>query len=78
MFLSGTAAAGGIALVNSIANLGGFVGPHVAGWVKNGTGSFVAGLYFLAAYALGSGIVVLLGVRPTPAPARPGGLEPAE
>jgi MFS transporter, ACS family, tartrate transporter len=51
---------------------------NVIGWIKNGTGSFVAGLYFLAACALGSGIVALLAVRPAQVPARPVGLEPAE
>jgi MFS transporter, ACS family, tartrate transporter len=33
-FLSGTAAAGGLALINSIGNLGGFVGPYFMGWIK--------------------------------------------
>ncbi|HKA47935.1 MAG TPA: MFS transporter [Methyloceanibacter sp.] len=64
-FLTGTAAAGGIALVNSIGNLGGYVGPFVVGWIKDGTGSFEAGLYFLAASALMSGIVAYLAVQPT-------------
>ena len=43
-FLSGTAAAGGIALINSIGNVGGFVGPMLLGSVKDATGSFAAGL----------------------------------
>ena len=43
-FLTGTAAAGGIALVNSIGNLGGYVGPFIVGWIKDATGSFDAGL----------------------------------
>jgi MFS transporter, ACS family, tartrate transporter len=64
--------------VNSIGNLGGFGGPYVVGWIKDGTGTFVAGLYFLAACAPGSGIVALLAVRPALVPARPVGLEPAE
>ena len=34
-FLTGTAAAGGIAMINSIGNLGGFVGPFVVGWIKD-------------------------------------------
>jgi len=46
------AAAGGIALVNSIGNLGGYVGPFIVGWIKDSTRSFEAGLYFLAACAL--------------------------
>jgi len=62
-FLTGAAAAGGIALVNSIGNLGGFVGPYVVGWIKDATGSFDAGLYFLAACALASAILAFFGVR---------------
>ena len=48
-FLTGAAAAGGIALINSFGNLGGFLGPYVIGWLRETTGSFTAGLYFLAA-----------------------------
>jgi ACS family tartrate transporter-like MFS transporter len=66
-FLTGTAAAGGIALVNSIGNLGGYVGPFIVGWIKEGTGSFEAGLYFLAACALLSGIIAWVALR-APAP----------
>jgi ACS family tartrate transporter-like MFS transporter len=47
-FLSGTAAAGGIAFINSVGNLGGFVGPNVIGQIKTTTGSFSGGLLFLA------------------------------
>jgi hypothetical protein len=50
----------------------------VIGRIKDGTGSFVAGLYVLAACAPGSGIVALLAVRTAQVPARPVGLEPAE
>jgi ACS family tartrate transporter-like MFS transporter len=64
-FLTGTAAAGGIALVNSIGNLGGYVGPFIVGWIKDSTGSFEAGLYFLAACALLSGIIAWIAVQPT-------------
>jgi ACS family tartrate transporter-like MFS transporter len=64
MFLSGTAAAGGIALLNSIGNLGGFLGPYAVGWIKDSTGSFEIGLYFLASGALVSGIISLIAIRP--------------
>ena len=37
-FLTGSAAAGGIALIGSIGNLGGFVGPYAVGWIKDATG----------------------------------------
>ena len=49
--------------MNSIGNLGGFVGPYVVGWIKDATGSFEAGLYFLAACALASAIIAFFGVR---------------
>jgi ACS family tartrate transporter-like MFS transporter len=63
-FLTGPAAAGGIALVNSIGNLGGFVGPYAVGWIKDATGSFEAGLYFLAACSLASAVIAFFGLRP--------------
>lgn len=47
-FLGGTAAAGGIALINSVGNLGGFVGPFAVGAIKEKTHSFSAPLFFLA------------------------------
>ncbi|HYB89631.1 MAG TPA: MFS transporter [Candidatus Binataceae bacterium] len=47
-FLEGTAAAGGIALINSLGNLGGFVGPYVVGIVRQATGGFAGGLAVLA------------------------------
>jgi ACS family tartrate transporter-like MFS transporter len=77
-FLTGAAAAGGIALVNSIGNLGGFVGPYVVGWIKDATGSFEAGLYFLAACALASALLAFFGLRPALVEERPPALEPAE
>ncbi|WP_321881008.1 MFS transporter [Paraburkholderia bannensis] len=48
-FLSGTSAAVGIAMINSLANLGGYLGPYGIGLIKDATGSLAAGLYFLAA-----------------------------
>jgi MFS transporter, ACS family, tartrate transporter len=60
VFLSGTAAAGGIALINSIGNLGGYVGPFVVGWIKDSTNSFEIALYFLAACSLASGAIAFL------------------
>ena len=64
-FLTGTAAAGGIALVNSIGNLSGYVGPQVIGVIKDATGNYDAGIWFLAACAFTAGVIVLLlGHRP--------------
>ncbi len=64
-FLSGTAAAGGIALVNSIGNLGGFVGPYIVGWIRDSTQSYVAGLYFLAGSVLTSAVLAFIIVKDT-------------
>src|SRR5260221_7581897 len=43
-FLTGFAAASGIALVSSLANLGGFAGPYATGWISEKTGSLYGGL----------------------------------
>jgi MFS transporter, ACS family, tartrate transporter len=59
-FLSGAAAAGGIAIINSIGNLAGFAGPSVMGMVKDSTGSFTGGLLLLAGVAVVSVVIVLL------------------
>ena len=58
-FLSGAAAAGGIALVNSVGNVGGFVGPYVVGFVKDRTGGFTGGLVVLAAALCVGGLLAL-------------------
>jgi len=61
-FLGGTAAAGGIALINSISNLGGFFGPAIMGWLKQHTGGFDAGFGVLAAgMTLAAILVVAIG-----------------
>jgi nitrate/nitrite transporter NarK len=59
MFLTGTAAAGGIALINSVGNLGGFVGPFILGTVKDATNSYSMGLYVLAGFSAVAAIVSL-------------------
>jgi MFS transporter, ACS family, tartrate transporter len=65
-FLSGTAAAAGIAAVNSIGNLGGYFGPQIFGLLRDRTGSDLAGLGFLAGCALvGIVIVLVLGHNPS-------------
>ena len=57
--LAGTAAAGGIALVNSMGNLSGFVAPYMLGYIKDATKSLSLGLYSLAALVVLGGILVL-------------------
>ncbi len=64
--LSGTAAAAGIALVNSIGNLGGFVGPYLVGLMKDATGSTDGGLVTLA-FILAIGSVLATRVAHDPA-----------
>jgi len=61
LFLSGPAAATGIATVDSIGNLAGFVGPAMIGWIKDQTGSFEGGLFFVAALlALSAALTLVL------------------
>ncbi len=60
MFLSGAGAAAGIAMINSLGNLGGFVGPFVIGWLKDRTGTFSAGLYMVGAMLGISAVVTVL------------------
>jgi ACS family tartrate transporter-like MFS transporter len=69
LFLSGPAAAAGIATVNSIGNLGGFVGPTMIGWIKQQTGSFAGGLYFVGALLVVSAVVTLVLARRARGPA---------
>jgi MFS family permease len=59
-FLTGSAAAGSIALITSIGNLGGFVGPYVIGWIKDATGEITLGLVVLAACSILSGVMTFL------------------
>jgi MFS family permease len=59
-FLTGSAAAGGIALINSIGNVGGFVGPYAIGWIKDATGDVTLGLVLLAACSIMAGVVTFL------------------
>jgi ACS family tartrate transporter-like MFS transporter len=71
MFLSGSAAAAGIATINSIGNLGGFVGPAMIGWIKDQTGSFVGGLYFVGGLLVLSALLTWLLSRAQTAKAGP-------
>jgi ACS family tartrate transporter-like MFS transporter len=63
LFLTDTAAAGSIGLINSLGNLGGFFGPAVLGYVEKHTGSFVGGIYYLCfSMAVCATIILALGV----------------
>jgi ACS family tartrate transporter-like MFS transporter len=60
--LRGTAAAAGLALLNSFANLSGFVGPYLMGWLKQITGDYSLGLEVLAGMeTLAAVSVILIG-----------------
>ncbi len=58
--LTGTGAAAGLALVNSMGNLGGLAGPSIVGVIREGTGSFTAALLFLAGALATSALIALL------------------
>jgi MFS transporter, ACS family, tartrate transporter len=61
-FLGGTAAAGGIAFINCIANLGGYLGPGMMGYLKQSTGGYSLGLGLLGLFlAMAAAVVVLAG-----------------
>jgi ACS family tartrate transporter-like MFS transporter len=63
LFLTSSAAAASVGLINSVGNLGGQLGPYVLGKVETVTGSFVGGLYFLAvSMMVCATIVFLLGL----------------
>jgi ACS family tartrate transporter-like MFS transporter len=57
--LGGTAAAAGIALINAVGNLGGWVGPSVMGWLRQSTGEYTVGLLVLACALVAEGLLVL-------------------
>jgi ACS family tartrate transporter-like MFS transporter len=59
-FLSGAAAAAGIAIINALGNLAGFVGPYAMGFIKDATGSFSGGLLFISVCGLAAMVIVLL------------------
>ena len=61
-FLSGAAAAGGIAIVNAIGNLSGFAGPYAVGYLKDLTGGYEAGLRVIGALAF-MGMLIVLALR---------------
>ncbi len=60
MFLSGSAAAAGLAVINGIGGLGGVIGPVALGWSKSHTGSYQDGLYVLATLLVLSAVCTLL------------------
>jgi D-galactonate transporter len=62
--LGGAAAAAGIALINSVGNLAGFVSPYLVGAIKDASHSTANGMYLLAASLVLGGLLVVLGFKP--------------
>jgi D-galactonate transporter len=58
-FLAGTGAAAGIAMINSLGNLAGFISPYLVGWLKQTTASNAAGMYMLAGFLVLGAVLVL-------------------
>ena len=74
-FLGGAAAAAGIAIINSLGNLAGFVSPFMVGYIKDATGSTNIGLYALAASLFVGAFLILAATRKgEPAKTLPAGL----
>jgi MFS family permease len=58
-FLSGIGSAGGLAFINSVGTLGGFVGPYIMGWTRDATGAYSVGILAMAGFMF---ISMLLGL----------------
>jgi nitrate/nitrite transporter NarK len=72
-FLSGIAAASGIALINSVGNLSGFAAPYITGWLADLTGQQRAGLWVVGATMVAAAVVTLvLRAAPPPNPPQTG------
>jgi len=59
-FLAGTGAAAGIAVINSIGGLSGFVSPYLLGWIKQTTGSLHIGMYLVSACLIAGALTTLI------------------
>lgn len=69
--LSRKGAAGGIAFINAIGNLGGFAGPFALGYLKDTSADFSSGLYLISSVVVSSALVILLVVRTRVTPTTP-------
>jgi MFS transporter, ACS family, tartrate transporter len=59
VFLTGSAAAAAVALINAIGVSSNFVGPYVMGWLRDATGNYRAGMIWIAAFMLMAAVVVV-------------------
>lgn len=64
-YLSGSAVAAGIALINSVGNLGGFFGPYLLGALSSSTGSYTFGIFALAGFMIISSLIVIFVIKQT-------------
>jgi ACS family tartrate transporter-like MFS transporter len=64
-FVHGVGAAAGIALINSVGNIGGFIGPYGIGYLRDATGGFTAGLIAIGCVVIAGGALVLVVPDPT-------------
>jgi MFS family permease len=62
--LGGTAAAAGIALINALGNLAGFVSPYLMGTIRDATHSHTMGVYLIATSVALGAVLLLVGVSP--------------
>jgi hypothetical protein len=66
-FLTGASAAAGLAAINSVGNLGGFIAQNVVPWIRDATGSTIAPMLFLAACLAAGGLMTFfVSIRPLP------------
>ncbi|MFF2846206.1 MFS transporter [Streptomyces sp. NPDC058001] len=73
-FLTGAAAAAGIALINTAGNVAGFAASYITGWLKDWTGAYYVPLYLVGAFMLLSAVLMIWlssRVRPATDEARP-------
>lgn len=70
LFLGGTAAAGAFALINSVGNLSGFVGPGLTGWLLQTTGSYTIGMWMCMGVALVAALSMMALARHCRTPTR--------
>ncbi len=59
-FLSGASAAAGLAVINAVGNLGGFVAQNVVPWIKDSTGSNLTPMLFLAVCLAFAGVMIFV------------------